>query len=377
MRKWQRMLSLLLCGMFLLTACNQTDIDSSSSSSSSSSSFIGSSEESSSEEESSEESSEETSSSQQQSQGSRPSSSQQPAPNPTPTPDPTPAQPDRDAPDYWDQGGEYGGGISIRTASAPGAAVVSGAQDTIIDYSNASQGYVMVKTGATVLTKVLVQGPGDSAQTRAQYTMPGAGAYYPIPLTRGNGQYTIIVAVNRSGNEYAQAATVTFSASPGTNAYLYPSVLSNYSAGSACVRKSFGLSMNARHDLDKVKSIYNWIVTNISYDYGKAGQVQSGALRNYNPNPDATYNSRAGICYDYASLMAAMCRAQGIPTKIVRGYTQGAYHAWNEVYIQNVGWISVGIQSNGGWKRLDATIGKSSGPGYTENNGNYNPTDYN
>lgn len=265
----------------------------------------------------------------------------------------------------WDPGGNYTGGISIRTASAPGTQVASGADGSAIDYSNTAQGYVMVKKASDTKTKVRVQGPNGGTYQR--YILPSAGTYYPIPLQMGNGNYTVTIYVNTSGDKYAAACTVSFSASPGTNCYLYPNIYANYNSGSAAVRKSFGLCMNASNDLDKVKSIYNYIITHVSYDYPKASSVTSS----YVPNPDSTLASGRGICFDYAALMATMCRAQGIPTKVVMGTTKGAAHAWNEVYIQNVGWIAVGIPSNGGWKRLDATFGTVNGASYTENSGNY------
>jgi len=62
------------------------------------------------------------------------------------------------------------------------------------------------------------------------------------------------------------------------------------------------------------------------------------------PNIDKTLTSGKGICYDFSSVFAAMLRSQGIPVKLVKGYTTNVegYHAWNEVYNSETGeWIVV------------------------------------
>ena len=272
----------------------------------------------------------------------------------------------------WDKGGNYTGGINIPTCSAPGTQVKKGSQGSAIDYSNAAQGYVMVKKGNNTKTKVRVQGPNGGTYQR--YVLPSADIYYPLPLQMGSGSYTVTILINTSGNSYATAAKVTFEASlsSSTACYLLPNIYANYTASSSSVRKSFGLCMNAKSDLDKVKSIYNYIITTIKYDSAKASSVTSA----YIPNPDSTLASGKGICFDYAGLMATMLRAQGIPTKVVIGTTRGQAHAWNEVYVRGVGWISIGIPSNGGWKRLDATMGVNNNYSYTENSGNYVTQEY-
>ena len=46
----------------------------------------------------------------------------------------------------------------------------------------------------------------------------------------------------------------------------------------------------------------------------------------------------SGICFDYASLLAALCRIQGIPARVIVGWTDIEYHAWVEIYLENEGW---------------------------------------
>jgi len=59
--------------------------------------------------------------------------------------------------------------------------------------------------------------------------------------------------------------------------------------------------------------------------------------------------SRAGVCQDYAHVMIACCRTQGIPTRYVSGYLFGgdglrgdqATHAWLECLLPNGRWLAL------------------------------------
>jgi len=65
------------------------------------------------------------------------------------------------------------------------------------------------------------------------------------------------------------------------------------------------------------------------------------------------FENRRGYCDYYATAMAVMCRAIGIPARVSQGYTPGEYmpatrsyqvhqldaHAWPEVYFPGYGWI--------------------------------------
>lgn len=61
------------------------------------------------------------------------------------------------------------------------------------------------------------------------------------------------------------------------------------------------------------------------------------------PNALSTLENRVGDCNEHAALLAAFCRAVGIPAKIEAGvvYLNGSfyYHAWNSVFVGR--WITV------------------------------------
>jgi hypothetical protein len=87
---------------------------------------------------------------------------------------------------------------------------------------------------------------------------------------------------------------------------------------------------------DKAKLIYNWVGGNINYDYDKANKVLSNDF-NIKSGAIPTFQTRQGICFDYACLYVAMARANNLKVRIVTGEgfngVSWVSHAWNEVYI--------------------------------------------
>jgi len=260
----------------------------------------------------------------------------------------------------WNRGGYYTGEIQIREVIAPGI-LVEESEIAAIDYSCAADGYIMVKKYIDTTVKVWIDGPNGKSATR--YRLPEKGVYYPIPLQFGSGEYRIMVMLQTGGeNVYTTALDIRLTVTVENEGYtLLPGLYVNYNSSSAAVRKSFDLCLNATSDLEKVQSIYGFITETIKYDdtYG-AGEKASSE---YIPDPDAVLRGGSGTCFDYASLMAVMLRAQGIKTRMIFGYANDDFHAWNEVYIEQEGWISEGVESTGGWILLDATYGAAAGSG--------------
>lgn len=80
-------------------------------------------------------------------------------------------------------------------------------QKAVIDYSNTSDGYVMVKYTAstTKRLKVLVKGP----TTTYTYNLQADNAWDTYPLSDGNGSYTISAYEKVSGTKYAGVLSQT------------------------------------------------------------------------------------------------------------------------------------------------------------------------
>lgn len=256
--------------------------------------------------------------------------------------------------------------------TSPGTMVATAAKGWI-DYSNAAQGYVSAKyTGDKSKAKVLITCEGKSPSYPHDIS-PGATEYYPLSF--GSGNYTVQLLENTSGDKYAQVASCSFSSNTSSlQPFSYPNHYSVYDSGSKCVYKAAELCAGKTGTIDKIAAIFGWVTNNISYDYGLAATVQSG----YVPNPDRTYNSRTGICFDYASLMCAMLRSQRIPTRLVVGWASPEiYHAWNEIYTEETGWISPELMlKKAGYNIADSTFYSSSNDkaqiaSYISNSSNY------
>jgi hypothetical protein len=68
------------------------------------------------------------------------------------------------------------------------------------------------------------------------------------------------------------------------------------------------------------------------------------------PNALETLERRVGDCNEHAALLAAMARAAGLPALIEAGlvYTEGRffYHAWNVLWLPDVGWLTADALMN-------------------------------
>lgn len=241
----------------------------------------------------------------------------------------------------------------VLTPEAPGVAEERN-NSAVIDFSNAADGYVMVKwtEDGDVRLKVLVKGPGG---TSYQYNLRPDGRYEAFPLSDGSGEYTVGVYKNVSGKEYAAMLSATFPAALSDEfaPFIRPNQYVNFDAHSAAVARAAELCADAPDNLARVERVYTFVVQNTVYDTAKAESVKSGYL----PDVDETLLSGRGICFDYASLMAAMLRSQGVPVKLVVGYTGEVYHAWLSVWSEAEGWIEGQIYFNGAeWKLMDPTF---------------------
>lgn len=261
-------------------------------------------------------------------------------------------------------------GSDVRTPVASGSVKYGNGRATI-DASNTSNGYVMIKyTGGQSRIKIQI-----AKSTTYTYDLNARNTYEVFPFTEGNGTYSIKIFENVSGNQYAQVMSQNISVSLADEfaPFLTPNQYVNFSNGSAAVNKGAELAASAADEIGVVTNVYNYVINNITYDTAKAASVQSGYL----PNVDQVLAQKTGICFDYAALMTAMLRSQDIPTKLVIGYSGGLYHAWVNVYIDNIGWVDNFIYFDGhNWSLMDPTFASSGGQSesikqYIGNGSNY------
>ncbi len=233
---------------------------------------------------------------------------------------------------------------------ASGTSVQQNAQATI-DYSNTSDGYVMVQFNGGSGKRLKVQVASSTTYT---YDIQ-AGGWTTFPLSDGNGTYKVTVFENVSGSKYATVLSASFSVNlkDEFEPFLRPNQYVNYENAPNTVAKAAEVAGGVSDPLQKVQKVYDYVVNSLTYDTAKATSVQSGYL----PVLDTVLASKKGICFDYASLMTGMLRSQGVPCKLVVGYAGTAYHAWVSVWTQATGWIDGAIYFDGtNWQRMDPTF---------------------
>lgn len=244
--------------------------------------------------------------------------------------------------------------ITILHPTAPGILTESNSS-AIIDYSNKEDGYVMAKflKDPGVRLKVQVVGP---ATTYTYNVNPKEWTVFP--LSDGNGKYTIKLFKNVVDNKYSTVLSASFTVTLENEfaPFLRPNQYVNYENEPLTAEAASKVTHDGATMLEKVKAVYNYVVTNISYDYQKAASVQSGYL----PDLDSILKSRKGICFDYAALMTGMLRSLNVPCKLVVGYAGTQYHAWISVWSEETGWIDGAIYFNGAdWQQMDPTFAAS------------------
>lgn len=245
--------------------------------------------------------------------------------------------------------------LQILVPKASGT-IVYGNDTVSIDASNTGEGYVMLQyKGKADKAKLQITIPDSTVYT---YTLT-TGSYETFPLTGGNGHYHMDVLEHAQDDLYALAFSrnIDVTIKDKFKPFLYPNQYVWFTADSRAVKLGQEISGKSSDDLDYVAKVYDYVIHHIKYDDKKAEDTPT----DYIPNLDETLKTDKGICFDYASLMAAMLRSQSIPTKLEVGYSGEVYHAWVSVYMKEKGWIDNIIEFDGrSWSLMDPTLGANN-----------------
>ena len=225
-----------------------------------------------------------------------------------------------------------------------------------IDYSNMTDGYVMVDffgdTGNQL--KVQVEGPA----TTYMYDL-NAGKWTTFPLSDGDGSYKVTVYEGLGNGKYSTVLSASLQVTLDSEfaPFLHANQYVDYCDAVNTMAKTAELTGGTADTLEKVGNIYDYVIKNVTYDAQKAAGIESGYL----PVLDDVLATRKGICFDYAALMAGMLRSCGIPCKLEVGYSGDAYHAWISVWTEESGWLDDVIWFDGeSWQRMDPTFASAN-----------------
>lgn len=100
--------------------------------------------------------------------------------------------------------------------------------------------------------------------------------------------------------------------------------------------KAREIAAGSQNSWEAAKRLSRWVAENIGY------AIPGGVTAR------RTYDMKAGECGAHSFLLASLCRALGIPARVVWGCTYvpqrgGSFgqHGWNEIYMGEAGWIPV------------------------------------
>jgi transglutaminase-like putative cysteine protease len=126
-----------------------------------------------------------------------------------------------------------------------------------------------------------------------------------------------------------------FRGDPALREFLEPSDFIQ-SADPLLVEKAREITRGSADSWEAARRIARWVADNIR------GAIPGGVTAR------GVYDTRSGECGGYGFLTAALCRAVGIPARVVWGClyaTSGGgvfgQHGWNEIYMGEAGWIPV------------------------------------
>lgn len=228
--------------------------------------------------------------------------------------------------------------VAEKTLAGEGKTAENG--KATLDWSHAAEGYLLARRGESEKKWKL------RVTKDAEYTYDLDGERWTvIPLSESDGEYTAEIFEQVEGTTYLSILTADFNVelTDPRAPFLRPNQQVDYTTAPLTLAKAVELTADAADDGEKTRRIYEFVSTTFHYDEEQAGSVQSG----YIPALDEVLQREKGICLDFAALMTAMVRSQGIPCRLVVGDAGAVYHAWTEVW------------DGENWARYDPTFAAS------------------
>lgn len=245
--------------------------------------------------------------------------------------------------------------LQVLVPEAPGKKTL-GTSPLVLDISDTDQGYLTAVSDSTD-QMMNVQLTAEDGVVYSYFISPGESAV--IPFSSGSSTYQVSCYQQISDSQYAAlyADTLEIKLANEFLPFLYPNQYVNFTPDSEASKLALSMVSEDTSDIDALQTIYNYVVSHVTYDYDLADTVASGYL----PNVDETLQTGKGICFDYAALTTAMLRSCDIPCKLQIGYAGDIKHAWINVYIRSRGWVDKAVEFSGdSWSRMDPTFDSNS-----------------
>ncbi len=224
-------------------------------------------------------------------------------------------------------------------------------EEICTDYASSGLLRICYRAQTDAKIKLQVLKDGESIA----YNLEADGSVEDFSLQYGSGEYTARIMQNIKDDQYFVVTSKTFEVVliSETDVYLNSIQNVNWNYGKKPIKDVRNIVTDSLTGLEDAQllsgcsdELYQYVIENIAYDSNKVFDL----MYDYIPDIEKTYIENSGICYDYASLFAAMLRSIGVPAKLVKGYSMqdpNTYHAWNEVYL------------DGKWVVIDTTLDAS------------------
>lgn len=210
--------------------------------------------------------------------------------------------------------------------------------DETFDTSNIQDG--ILKTNFDSDKRAILQIEKDDKEYHFEIKHNGETNF--IPLTRGNGLYSVKLMENYNENKFLKKKEINIyvNSESSKDVFLKENIAIPYYNNNEVQALYKYLKDISGDDEEYINNTIKYFQKYFKYDGGKEYARQDYLS-------DLVLTGK-GQCRDFAGLFAALMRLNNIPTKMVFGYlNQGdnpVYHAWNEVYINNK------------WEKIDMTV---------------------
>lgn len=215
-----------------------------------------------------------------------------------------------------------------------------------------------------ILTSILFNSSGIKAYENLQYALPCVPDYKVNYNINTNKYYLISQKTSSITSNTSNSKTVK-----DMTYYCNTSLIESLKINSAIKQKAKDLIKGYTTDIWKAYKIYLFVSEYIKYDYARANIIfNRGNMCNWKAGAQYAYDTKKGVCFEYATLFAAMAKEIGIKVRLI----YGDQHIWNEIYdSQSKKWVSVDCT----WKLFNFDVKKYHKEYniHAELEGGYNP----
>ncbi len=214
----------------------------------------------------------------------------------------------------------------------------------MIEVRKAEDGYITVKSDEELEKRIKIR--IEKGNDKVTCDLLDVNEEVPYALTFGSGKYTIKIFENIEGNRYKviKKFDLNVNIKNEKEVFLNSNNEVKWNEKDDAIKIARELTKDLKTEEEKIKAIYEYVILNMEYDFNKAETLNAF----YKPDIDEILKDKKGICYDYSVVAAAMLRSVGVPTKLVKGYSEytgDTYHAWNEILIGDK-WVVVDVTND-------------------------------